>query len=599
VAVLAAAATIVDKDESLRWLWVALIVAGAVGSVPLAILSSPWWQQRQTANRERAEVAARRARDQRYHFDPRGRGVLPFGERQGFYFTGRTRALQELAGWLAAVEGQPPVRVVTGTPGSGKSAVLGRLVMLADPGRREAALQAAPDLDPAVLPPPGSIALSVHARERTAQEIIKAIAAAIGVEVATVEDLMEILETQPRPLNMVVDAVDEAVAAEQVAGVLARLAATGRIRLLVGCRRHLVDRLVAPEHALDLDDPAYLNAEDVLTYVRRCLLLDGDPDAPTPYRGREALAHQVAAAVAARAGGNFLVAQLVSLSLVNAGQPLDVTAHGWQKFPRKVSEAMLAYLDGFGSHRARVRDLLLPLAFAEGEGLANQAVWAVLASELGTGHYGAQDVRWLLRDTTAANLLQSTELDEGQVAWRLFHQALAEYLRSSEADTPAQEVQRRITTVLVDQVPTREEQRDWLAAERYTRAYLPVHAAAAGQLDEFAADPGVLLAAEPARLLEVLGQVNTPAGWTAARVYQQAAHQLTADRPLGERASCCSVPPAIAAPRIWLSRSNGSGSICLGRPGGRTGRQLGSPGSSPAIPGASMRWRSARSTASR
>ncbi len=84
---------------------------------------------------EWADVAAVQLRD---HFGPRGRGILPSSVRSGSYFTGRVRVLTGLAGWLGGTGGTDSrARVVTGRPGSGKSAVLGRLVWLADPGRRE------------------------------------------------------------------------------------------------------------------------------------------------------------------------------------------------------------------------------------------------------------------------------------------------------------------------------------------------------------------------------------------------------------------------------------------------------------------------------
>jgi WD40 repeat protein len=542
--VLAAAATIAGSWASLRWLWVVLIAVGAVVGAPAALLASPWWQHRQTTRRAREELAAARAReracDQRDHFDPRGRGVLPFAGRRGWYFTGRIQALRELADWLAAPLGtQPAVRVVTGAPGSGKSAVLGRLVLLAEPDRRQAALEADPDLDRATLPPEGSIELSVHAHGRTAQQLGEAVAARFGVEAADVEDLLNALQARTRPAVVVVDAVDEASGPDELADVLNRLAQTGGVRLLVGVRHHLVDRLVDPDAALDLDDPAYLGTDDVTRYVRRCLLLDGDPEAPTPYRGRPGLAGEVSRAVAARAGGSFLVAQLVSLALVNADRVVDVAEPGWQeRFPREVGQAMRAYLDGFGPDRRRVRDLLVPLAFAEGDGLTDEAMWAALASELGTGTYQPQDVRWLLHDTSAPNLLQSTSPHGGMVAWRLFHQALAEYLRDHELRIAAADGQRRVTEVLTRRVPHHEGRPDWLSADVYTRCHLPAHAAAGGLLDELVVSPGALLVAEPTRLLPLLPIVTTPAARAAARAYQQAVHQLGDDRPLGQRASC-------------------------------------------------------------
>jgi ABC-type lipoprotein export system ATPase subunit len=68
------------------------------------------------------------------HFRARGRGVAR-REEAGEYFTGRTRAL---LAWLEADRGG--LCVVTGDPGSGKSAVLGWLVGLANRDKHDVAL---------------------------------------------------------------------------------------------------------------------------------------------------------------------------------------------------------------------------------------------------------------------------------------------------------------------------------------------------------------------------------------------------------------------------------------------------------------------------
>ena len=166
------------------------------------------------------------------------------------------------------------------------------------------------------------------------EEVVEVIAATVGIEVADVEDLLAVLQTRAQMVTVVIDAVDEAAEGDKLAGMLARLAATGGVRLLIGCRWHLVNRLVALEQAMDLNDPAYLEPNDVMAYVRRCLLLDGDPNAYTPYRNQPELAEQVAMAVAERAGGSFLVAQLVSLALVNANTVVDIAAPGWRRDSR-------------------------------------------------------------------------------------------------------------------------------------------------------------------------------------------------------------------------------------------------------------------------
>ena len=65
------------------------------------------------------------------YWGPKARG-LEVAAQAGWYFTGRQAALAELTGWLTDPAADTRLRVVTGDPGSGKSAVLGRLVTLAD-----------------------------------------------------------------------------------------------------------------------------------------------------------------------------------------------------------------------------------------------------------------------------------------------------------------------------------------------------------------------------------------------------------------------------------------------------------------------------------
>lgn len=61
------------------------------------------------------------------HWRPRARGVNVDSER-GFRFRGRAGALTTIAGWLDRPAPDRRVLVVTGSPGAGKSAVLGRIV---------------------------------------------------------------------------------------------------------------------------------------------------------------------------------------------------------------------------------------------------------------------------------------------------------------------------------------------------------------------------------------------------------------------------------------------------------------------------------------
>ena len=546
-ALLGAAASIVDKRESLRWLWLLLTVLGAVVGVPAALFASPWWQNRQQARLEQERIRLARERMAQGHFVPRGRGIAPFSNRQGWYFTGRTRVLQALVKWLTTPPGSDlKARLVTGRPGSGKSAVLGRLITLSDPNYRAEALRAS--AASGAIPPQGCIDICVNARDMTVGEVVTMIAEAAGIEATSPDDLFLGLQDRHRPLVVVVDAVDEAAEPTELASKLleplAAAASSWETRLLVGARPRLRDRLGASFEVLDLDDPAYLDSADLVEYVRRCLLLEGDPGVWTPYRGQPVLAEPVAQAVAARAQTSFLIAWLVAQSLIAADKVEHVRLpDGQEQFPAEVGPAMRRYLDQFKADRAKVRDLLVALAFAEGDGLADDELWAALATRLGTARYRPRDIRWMLQDTAVSDLLEPGQVN-GKPSYRLFHAALIEYLQTDESRRPDVELRQHLTQVqsaiteeLLRRVPVGPDGgKDWLSADLYVRMHLATHAAAAGRLDEVASDPQFLLAAEPSRLLRALPSLTEPAAKQAARVFRGSLHHLRT-RPADEHAS--------------------------------------------------------------
>ena len=96
----------------------------------------------------------------------------------GWFFAGRRRALDELLAWLHAPASNGRAKVVTGAPGSGKSAVLGLLSVAADPlalpDVRNAALRSLGQrIDGPVYP--------LQARGLRAQDMIESLCRALGV----------------------------------------------------------------------------------------------------------------------------------------------------------------------------------------------------------------------------------------------------------------------------------------------------------------------------------------------------------------------------------------------------------------------------------
>jgi WD40 repeat protein len=490
----------------------------------------------QTLARRADAVAAQRAEQLRGHFHPRGRGVLPSAVRGGSYFIGRVQVLRELVDWIKD-DGPDATRsrVVTGAPGSGKSAVLGRLVTLADTELRHEALATAPT---GTLPPVGAITIALHVRGRTADEVAAEISQALSIDEATCGGLLAHLREgfRPRSTVVAVDGVDEAADAHRlVVDLLEPLAAaSGRtgIRLLVGTRRGGQDDLLrlfgASVLVLDLDAARLLDRRDLAEYVRRTLLAEPDPQVRTPYRARPELAATVADAVAARAGSSFLVAQLTALSLMASSETVDTGSSGWaQTLPTTVGAAMERYLRDVRPGGPWLRDLLMALAWSQGDGFDDPRTWAAAATVLGTDAYSERDVTRLLLDTTALDLLHRTERGD-RVAFRLFHEALGEHLRQlSTRQRPPAEIHRRLTDVLLERLSSSlVNGPDWAHADGYTRTYLPFHAGEGQVLDRLLGDAGFLAAVDPPRLLAALPTALTESGRRVARVIQRVGQQL-------------------------------------------------------------------------
>ena len=482
------------------------------------------------------------------HFGPRSRGV-EFESEHGLYFSGRTRVLSDLTRWLTASESDGRGRVVTGPPGCGKSAVLGRVVALSDPAYRARFDLGA--LDPATVVPEGCVTAAVHARHKRLDEIVERIAGHLGVTANGTATLLQELTRRGRggpPVVIVVDAVDEAGSdtAADAGGhgeprritreLLRPLSEIPGVRLLVGTRPELVAPLGSTFHPIDLDRTGYrAERSDVAGYVTKMLLAEEEPQVRSPYRDRPDLAREVAAGVAAKAAGVYLYARTTARTLRSDQTPVDTHRPGWaDELPSEIGEAFDDYLARFGPDELRVRRMLLPLAFSEGTGLPRGRVWTSLATALSGSACTESDVTWLL-DVAGAYIAEVVD-DDRRSVYRLYHKALAEHLR--KAVGPTQEIQTAVHRALVDVVPPLPgDGKDWLSAPPYVRQHLATHAAAAGLLHDLIGDPGFLLACEPLGLLRALTSVDGEAPRRIRTAYEQVAHRLTPDRPLGARAA--------------------------------------------------------------
>jgi len=455
------------------------------------------------------------------HWDPRARGV-EIHAQPGWYFTGRTAAIRKIVRWIAREEHPGRALVVTGRPGSGKSAVLGRIVTLADPECTKGADLS--DVPRDTLPPSGAVDAAVHARRLTVREVTEMIALALGVRVDSPAELINAVAERDKPAVIVVDALDEAADPNELIRELIRpLTLVHSARLLVGTRTHLVTAIGEAKAVLSLDSHDYFKEADLVEYVARRLLAEDDEELKTPYRDHRELAYEVAKSVARRAAPVFLIARMVAHSLVYADQPLDTSQPGWaDRFPSELADAFEEYLARFNEESDRVRNVLRPLAYAEGAGLPWEDFWAPLASVISGRVYSDADIEWVRRN---AGPYIVEDREEGCSVYRLYNQAFADHLRLKAQDRT---IQSRIVDVLSDHVPETHDVvgKDWPCAHPYVRNHLSTHAAAARRLNEFARDPLFLLTANPARLLTALSRAEGDTIAPIRHAYQLAFHHM-------------------------------------------------------------------------
>lgn len=500
--------------------------------LPMWALRS-WWPR----------LLARRADDASWaaHWLPRARGSERQTDSGAWYFTGRVAARRRICDWLA--DPSQPALLVTGGPGSGKSALVAHMLVSADPGWAESVPTDGPR------PPVGAFDLAVHIGSLSCEDVVARVANALGLDAAAPQELLAAIRQrrpagQP-PLVMIADSVEEAASVEEarrIALFLRNLAGTGAVRVLAavrtapaGTRRaEILGAFGRSIPQLSLESRQFQRNEDVADYV---FLRLAAQDGRGHYRDRSPAAlRKISWAVARRARFNFLIAQLTALWLTQATTPpVDLADPQWEDtLPETVGEAMEEYLRGCGADPDLVRRVLTALAFARGSGLPLGPAWLTMTNALHAAHtHTSADVETVFH--SAANyLIERTNDLADQARYRLYHHALDEHLRDHcTSYTPQRHPQRAIARALTAEVPLAQQGRDWALADAYTRSHLAGHAADARELDALLDDPGFLLHAEPGPLLTALPHAQTDRGRLTAGVYRLSEHQHRQADPVG------------------------------------------------------------------
>ncbi|MGW2213503.1 caspase family protein [Nonomuraea sp. NPDC001684] len=462
------------------------------------------------------------------------------GKGHSWWFTGRQQVVADITGWLrrpdTASERLPPAPdaspgdhaalAVTAGPGSGKTAVLGLIATLTHPEHRRSVPIDSIGLAGHVLPAVGDVDVVIYAQSLTDEQVLAGIAAAAHVQAESVGQLLNALPPagrRARPFTVLIDALDEAATpdslCDRVLGPLIKHSG-GRLRLLLGTRPHLLERLgLRRQEQIDLDADRYADPHALKVYTIRNLM-EARHDSPywdcdRPLRAR------IAAAVATAAHPSFLVARITAGTLAAEERLPDPDDGAWRaSLPRLPSQAMRQDLERrLGPDAGRAADLLRPLAFAEGQGLPWEDVWPAVATEMATEMAGRtytnDDLHWLRR---AAGSYVVEAIESGRSAYRLYHQALAEHLREGIGEAA---VHTAFTRALTQRVPyTADGDHDWARAHPYSHHHLATHAARAGLLDDLITDTEYLVHADPDTLIPHLHTVHTPVAEQHAAVYQ-------------------------------------------------------------------------------
>lgn len=464
--------------------------------------------------------------EERAHWDPKARGV-DGPDIQGWFFTGRMRALAELTDWLTAPNSDGRVRVVTGAPGSGKSAVLAWLVLASKDSTRKAMLE----VSQATLPPVGAVAARVHAKGARLTGVVRSLCASLKSKAVDTEGLLLDLANRDEPFGIIIDSLDEAAEVTLIEReLLVPLASCPKVRLIVGTRigGNPARRLLQVAKIIDLDARPYFVPGEIADYAFTRLTWGG---ASSPYASSAHHDHAraIAERIAEKAGRSFLYARLVCRQLLLT-DPFNLDGADWEtclELPANLTGAFGADLDRFDHEkRCTIIDLLVPLAYARGKGLPQKSIWHTVASKISGRSYSNSDIRDL-KELAGYYLVQDTEF--GDVVYRLFHQTFAEYLMTISRDA---DVEAKFADALYSLCHPVAPGGKWLSAGRYITEYLPSHAAAADILEKFLIDPNFLFNVAPEALLPELSQQSlTAAAHRTAIAYRQSIHWIRAGHP--------------------------------------------------------------------
>ncbi|MEV0695509.1 hypothetical protein [Streptomyces sp. NPDC050388] len=463
------------------------------------------------------------------HFAGRASGTEAVSNNvEDGFFCGREAEARQLASWLRG-DGTA-LRVVTGKPGVGKSALLGVLVCAAHPRMRDETTRLWRQLKapPPKLPHP--YLAVVHARQRSVTEVLDAIVRQWNLTPSadrTAKGIADILAARESAPTLVIDALDEAREPEELMNELLMLIDRRRpdgqsvCRLLVGVRaehrfRPLLRKARRMDGRLDLDRvPRRRLRADLQKYIGQLLKTSSPYESAANEALADELAQGIASALTPLRGvevGEFLAAALYVRQILD--RPVPATPREARKLGAAVPNQMLDLLDLDLSQRQEepwLRAVLTVLAHAQGNGMPEEIIRAAAGLFRPGDDTNVPSMDEIRSCLEAGRFYLRRDVDkEGNTRYRLFHQSLADQMYT---EAGARAVWRRLHA----------EAGRWSTTNPYLLEFAGHHALAAGELKTLLADPEFLVHADPLTLNPLLASQDDEMRF--AQLYRQTSLQ--------------------------------------------------------------------------
>ena len=464
------------------------------GAVNPRLFPNPQFQAHQPSRlAENAYRAIARASDLESHFFPKALGIDNL--ESGWHFAGRIEATRSILAWMASSSQRTEDRlyVLAAEGGTGKSALLGRLIALTDVKYRDKAKahgwNETVDQQAGTVPEPDRIDAALSLRNLSSQTLAEHLAELLGTgRFSSIEEFVgKLIASYQRqdktPPCIVLDALDEALEPSSIVHRIVHPLVKAGCKVLVATRRSarakgasylIADLGAAQLFELDHDQQSW---NDIHAYAQGRLV---------QRPGWQVLAEPAARLIADRADNKFLFARMATSSLLRKTGPVTrdelpalVARDATEALARELTALDEEFQRSFPCDGGGATTMLTALAWGEGEGVPiRDGIWAAMADAVASLkgpllRFQEHHILWLLRE--AGRFIQESG-DGEQAVYRLFHKSLVDHFQHSPypRDPLPQALDDRIAGALLACV---RKSHDWAYTNPYLIRHMPAHLA--------------------------------------------------------------------------------------------------------------------------